>query len=83
MKSLAQETGGKSFAPMDVTELAGVYGVIAKELASQYALGYTPKNARPDGKYRRLVVRVSQPGTSTRTRAGYVAPRVQQATRVR
>ena len=83
MKSLAQETGGKSFVPMQVAELAGVYDVIAKELASQYALGYTPKNARSDGKYRRVIVRVSQPNTSTRTRAGYVAPRAQQAPRVR
>jgi Ca-activated chloride channel family protein len=82
MKSLAQETGGKSFTPMEVTELAGVYDVIARELATQYALGYTPKNARTDGKYRRVVVRVSQPGTSTRTRAGYVAPRAQRSTRL-
>ena len=81
MKSLAQETGGRSFTPMQVTELAGVYDMIAKELASQYALGYTPKNPRSDGKYRRVIVRVSQPGTSTRTRAGYVAPRAQRAPR--
>jgi VWFA-related protein len=83
MKSLAQETGGKTYAPMDVAELAGVYDSIAKELASQYALGYTPKNPRADGTYRRVVVRVGQPGTVTRTRAGYIAPRAQQAPRVR
>ena len=83
MKSLAQETGGRSFAPLDVAELAGVYDIIAKELASQYALGYTPKNQQSDGAYRRVVVRVSQPGARTRTRAGYIAPRAQQSPRVR
>jgi Ca-activated chloride channel family protein len=83
MKSLAQETGAKSYAPLDVTELAGVYDSIAKELASQYALGYTPKSAVANGKYRRVVVRVGQQGVTTRTRAGYIAPRAQQAPRVR
>jgi Ca-activated chloride channel family protein len=83
MKSLAQQTGGRSFTPMAVTELAGVYDMIATELASQYALGYSPKNQRADGTYRRVIVRVSQPNTRTRTRAGYTAPRTQQATRVR
>jgi Ca-activated chloride channel family protein len=68
---------------MDVTELAGVYDSIAKELANQYALGYTPKNAKSDGKYRRVIVRVDQPGTTTRTRAGYIGPRAQAAPRVR
>jgi Ca-activated chloride channel family protein len=74
MKALAQETGARSFFPMDISELAGVYGVIAEELSTQYALGYTPKNPRRDGAYRRVLVRVDQPGTRTRTRSGYVAP---------
>jgi hypothetical protein len=60
---------------MDITELASVYGVIAEELASQYALGYTPKNPRRDGGYRRVIVRVDEPGLRTRTRTGYVGPR--------
>jgi Ca-activated chloride channel homolog len=79
MKALAQETGGKAFAPSQISELAGVYGVIAQELASQYALAYTPKNPRGDGAYRRINVRVSHPGTRTRTRAGYLGARQSQA----
>jgi Ca-activated chloride channel family protein len=73
MRSLAQETGARSFVPSSVSELAGVYGLIADELANQYALGYTSKNRRADGAYRRVVVRVAEPGTRTRTRSGYVA----------
>lgn len=75
MRALAQETGARSFFPTSITELAGVYDSIAQELASQYALGYTPKNPKRDGAYRRVVVQVTQPGARTRTRAGYTSPR--------
>jgi len=76
MKGLAQETGGRAFFPTEISELAGVYGSIAEELASQYALGYTSKNPKRDGGYRRVIVRISEhPGVQTRTRSGYIAAR--------
>lgn len=74
MRALAQETGARSFFPAHIDELSGVYGMIADELANQYALGYTSKNPRRDGQFRRVIVRVSDsPGLRTRTRSGYVA----------
>ena len=36
-----------------------VYGQIYDELSSQYTIGYTSKNPRRDGAWRRLVVRVA------------------------
>jgi Ca-activated chloride channel homolog len=76
MKALAQETGARSFFPQEITELAGVYASIAEELASQYALGYTSKNPRRDGTYRRVIVRVTdRPGAQTRARSGYLSAR--------
>jgi Ca-activated chloride channel family protein len=76
MKSLAHETGARAFFPGDISELAGVYSSIAEELASQYALGYVPKNPRRDGTFRKLTVRIpGHPGAAPRTRTGYVAPR--------
>ncbi len=75
MKSLAQETGARSYFANDVTELAAIYSSIADELASQYALGYTSKNPRMDGSYRRVIVRVTGPGARTRTRNGYLSAR--------
>ena len=76
MKSLAQETGARSFFPTDLKQLDGVYGSIATELASQYAIAYTPKNPRQDGAFRRIVVQVTDhPGMRTRTRSGYMSPR--------
>ena len=77
MKAFAQETGARAFFPTAIADLAGVYATIAEELSNQYSLGYTSKNARKDGMYRRVVVRVGDPpGTQTRTRSGYFAARV-------
>jgi VWFA-related protein len=73
MKALAQETGARSFFPTDISQLAGVYGVITEELANQYAIGYTSKNPRQDGTFRRIVVRVAEPNVRTRARSGYQA----------
>ena len=77
MKALAQETGARSFFPTHINELAGVYGSIADELANQYAIGYSSKNPRRDGAFRRVIVRVAErPDARTRTRSGYMAARV-------
>lgn len=74
MKALAQETGARAFFPETIADLTGVYALIADELANQYSLGYTSKNPRRDGQYRRVIVRISdQPGSRTRTRSGYFA----------
>ena len=74
MRQLAQETGGRSFFPARIEDLNGVYGQIAEELASQYTIGYTTKNARPDGTFRRVVVQTTRPNTTPRTKRGYFAP---------
>jgi len=71
MRALAQETGARSFFPTDISQLAGVYGLITQELANQYAVGYTSNNPRRDGAFRRVVVRVIEPNVRTRTRSGY------------
>jgi Ca-activated chloride channel homolog len=75
MRALAQDSGGRIFFPTAPTELAAVYGAIAREFASQYDLGYVP--ARPgDGTFRRIAVRVLPPANGiARTRSGYHAVR--------
>jgi Ca-activated chloride channel family protein len=74
LKSLAQETGAQAFFPLEVSELKGIYASIVQELASQYALAYSPANPRSDGRYRRIVVRVAaRPELRLRTRSGYTA----------
>ena len=74
MRALAQETGGQAFFPQSVHDLKSVYDSIAGELSAQYSLGYSPSNARTDGRYRRIVVRLpSNPGFRPRARSGYTA----------
>jgi Ca-activated chloride channel family protein len=74
MRTLAQETGGRSFFPSKIEDLAGVYSQIADELASQYTLGYSSRNPRRDGAWRRIVVQLSRPNATPRTKRGYYAP---------
>jgi Ca-activated chloride channel family protein len=74
MRQLAQETGGRSFFPARIEDLDGVYTQIADELASQYTLGYTSKNPRTDGAFRRVVVQVARDEATPRTKQGYYAP---------
>ena len=74
MRTLAQETGGRSFFPSKIDDLNGIYSQIADELASQYTLGYTSRNPRRDGAWRRLVVQVARPNATPRTKRGYYAP---------
>jgi Ca-activated chloride channel family protein len=74
LRQFSQETGGRSFFPNQVADLTNVYGQIADELSSQYTVGYTSKNPKRDGAWRRVVVRVNRPNTATRTKLGYFGP---------
>ncbi len=74
LRQLAQETGGRAYFPADINELAGIYRQISDELSSQYTVGYTSKNPKRDGAWRRIVVRVNRPNVTARTKQGYFAP---------
>jgi Ca-activated chloride channel family protein len=74
LRQLTQETGGRVFFPKQIGDLANVYGQIAEELSSQYTLGYTSRNPKRDGAWRRLVVRTSVPNVTARTKQGYYGP---------
>lgn len=74
LRQLAQETGGRAFFPNLATELPAIYDQIADELSSQYTVGYSSKNQKRDGAWRRVVVRVNRSNTIPRTKQGYFAP---------
>ena len=74
LRQLAQQTGGRAFFPSHINELSNVYSQIADELSNQYTLGYSSRNGRRDGTWRRIVVRVNQPDAVVRTKPGYQAP---------
>jgi len=75
LKQLAEPTGGRMFdAGRKRTSLGEIYQSIEDELRSQYALGYVPDNQQHDGKFRKLTVKVAEPGLRVSARRGYYAP---------
>ena len=43
--------------------------------STYYVLGYYPKDARRDGRFHKIEVRVKRPGLRVSARKGYVSPR--------
>jgi len=74
LRQLSQETGGRAFFTSQITDLSKVYSQISDELSSQYTVGYTSRNPRRDGAWRRIVVRVNGQQLTARTKQGYFAP---------
>ena len=74
LRQLAQETGGRVYFPVRIEELPTIYSQIADELGQQYSIGYTSSNAKRDGSWRRVMVRLARPNVTARTRTGYFAP---------
>ncbi len=77
LDELTSVSGGKSFYPSSALEMDEIFERIALELRNQYSVGYTPTDFQPDGKWRRVRVRVKSPRgltrLSVRSREGYYA----------
>jgi len=77
LDELSSVSGGKSFYPQTSVEMDEIFERIAVELRNQYSIGYIPKNFQPDGRWRKVKVKVKPPkGMSrliVRTREGYYA----------
>ncbi len=76
LRAFADATGGAAYFPLQLEELEEVYGLIADELNSQYAISYYPKNRRYDGSFRAIRVEVpGRPGAWVQVREGYYGVR--------
>lgn len=73
LEELTLETGGRSWFPYDVNEIATITPEIAHEIRNQYIVGYKPADPTKDGKWRAITVEVNVPGATVRTRPGYYA----------
>jgi VWFA-related protein len=71
VRKLARETGGSTIRVKSVEQIGQAFEQIARELRSQYLLGYSPSNLRHDGSFRRIEVKVRGQNYVVRTRAGY------------
>ncbi len=71
---LAEATGGEAFYPRQLADVERIARQVARDIDSQYIIGYKPSNEALDGAFRKLKVTVKAPGNPTaRTRTGYYA----------
>jgi VWFA-related protein len=70
---VAEASGGRVFQAASMTDIEPVYAQVAGELRAVYTVAYYPKDQNFDGKWRRVEVRVKQPGAKVRARPGYYA----------
>ena len=69
MERLASETGG--LAVFGTNDLKGAAARVEGDAAHYYTLVYTPAMKRPDGRFRRIEVKVDQPNLKLAYRRGY------------
>ena len=88
LAALTKETGGEVYHPKlptndenlhddehAIKELDAAFTKLADELRTQYILGFYSNNEERDGRFRKLEVKIKQPGFVARARAGYYAPK--------
>jgi VWFA-related protein len=71
LNRLATVTGGRTFFAKDVSELAGVYKEVEKELRSQYRIAYQSSKTSTDGAFRTVKLQMAKDGMEARTISGY------------
>jgi Ca-activated chloride channel family protein len=76
LQSLAEVTGGVAFFPKRLDEVDDITRVVARDIHSQYTIGYKPADHSKNGGYRAIEVRAQALGhrkLTVRTRSGYYA----------
>jgi Ca-activated chloride channel homolog len=78
LHDVSEETGGQLFRVDDLADMADIATKISAELRNQYVLGYRSDDAKRDGKWRKLKVKlvppVGLPQLTVHARTGYYAP---------
>ncbi len=78
LSDVTELTGGRAFTIDNPNDLADVATKIGVELRNQYVLGYRPKNAAHDGKWRKIKVKLippkGLPPLRVYAKTGYYAP---------
>jgi VWFA-related protein len=73
LKKLSEETGGAVFFLEKNGDFQHIFDQIARELRSQYTLGYRSTNPSHDGKFRRIKIVPRDSSFVIRSRRGYYA----------
>lgn len=77
LERIAEATGGRTFVPFQLSDVADAFQQIQTELRSQYALSYRPSNFRADGQFHTIEILAQTrrgKGLHVRSRRGYYAP---------
>jgi len=74
LRKLSEETGGRVIQVKNESDTSIAFQHIANELRTQYLLGYTPTNAKLDGTFRKILVKVPTKDAKVNARRGYYAP---------
>jgi VWFA-related protein len=72
VRELAFNTDGA--AVLSTSDVKGGVARMMSDLSSYYLMQYYSTNAKLDGRFRRITVRVKRPGIQVRARPGYLAP---------
>ena len=73
LQTFADQTGGRTFFPYKIEDLAQSFQDIGDELRSQYYIAYAPSVPLSKGQYRKVEVQARGKGLIVRTRKGYYA----------
>jgi VWFA-related protein len=58
MEHIADTTGGKILYPKTLSDVVPLFDTIARDLGYSYSIGYIPKDNTPDGKARKIQIRL-------------------------
>jgi VWFA-related protein len=72
MATLSSDTGGKAF--FDTNDFAPAFQRIQNDTSAYYEIGYFSTDARRDGSYRRLAIKLDRKDLKLEYRPGYYAP---------
>ena len=73
LQELSDETGGRTFFPYRIDDLAQSFLDIGTELRSQYFIAYSPTVPLSQGQYRKIDIDTDRKGLTVRARKGYYA----------
>ncbi|MEJ2006686.1 MAG: VWA domain-containing protein [Acidobacteriota bacterium] len=71
LHKLCEQTGGHVITVKNIQKTSEAFQEIARELRTQYLLGYSPSNPRKDPGFRKITVRVTHGHYKVQARNGY------------
>lgn len=73
LERFSEQTGGRSFFPIEAHDLGVAFQSILTDLRHQYVVAYSPNNFTPNGAFHTVAIKILEKGVIARTRKGYFA----------